>query len=112
MPLQSCTVNIFPFDADKNFQITSPLPSLKPPPPAHLRDVLLFPLVKPGGVEHVEHHLEEIRDEMEIGLGSAAARVIGEGLLVGETQQQQFDVVHRQRVVRVTDAWQEEQMSK
>ena len=75
----------------------------------HLSDVLLFPLVKARGVEHVEDHLEEIRDEMEVGFGTASTRVLGERLLVGEAKQQQFDVVYRERVVRVTDAWEEEE---
>ena len=55
-------------------------------------------------VEHVECHVTEIGDEMDVALSPATPAVFTERFLFGELEQQMFEVVHSVGVARVTRA--------
>lgn len=44
-------------------------------------------------VEDVEHSVDDVRDEVDVALAPASARVHAERLLVGKAQEQQLGVV-------------------
>ncbi|KAK2142249.1 hypothetical protein NP493_4951g00002 [Ridgeia piscesae] len=66
--------------------------------------VFLFTCDRSCRVEHVECHVTEIGDEMDVALSPATPAVFTERFLFGELEQQMFEVVHSVGVARVTRA--------
>ena len=57
------------------------------------RQILLFPGHGSSGVEHVQGHVDEIRDQVHVALGATTPGFAGEALILSESQKQQFQIM-------------------